>query len=62
VTVAGDRKLRDFISYSRKDKDFAQEPVSGPTAGGLGFEPYLDNHHIAAGRRQAAGVLFQLQG
>jgi hypothetical protein len=25
VSAAGDRKLRVFISYSRKDEDFAQE-------------------------------------
>jgi len=30
VTVAGDRKLRVFISYSRKDEDFAQELLAGP--------------------------------
>jgi hypothetical protein len=29
VSAAGDRKLRVFISYSRKDEDFAQELLAG---------------------------------
>jgi hypothetical protein len=39
-------RLRVFISYSRKDKDFAQELLGRELAG---FEPYLDKHDIAAG-------------
>src|SRR6516165_5917742 len=42
-----DRKLKVFISYSRKDEDFAQELLVGLQFGG--FEPYLDKHDIAAG-------------
>jgi formylglycine-generating enzyme required for sulfatase activity len=45
--AAGDRKLRVFISYSRKDEDFAQELLAGLEM--AGFEPYLDKHDIAAG-------------
>src|SRR5262245_56645530 len=40
-------KLRVFISYSRKDEDFAEELVAGLQA--AGFEPYLDKRDIAAG-------------
>jgi len=47
VSAAEDRKLRVFISYSRKDEDFAQELLAGLEV--LGFEPYLDKHDIAAG-------------
>src|SRR5262245_6651402 len=47
VSAAGDRKLRVFISYSRKDEDFAQEQLAGLEV--VGFEPYLDKHDIAAG-------------
>src|SRR5262252_8976657 len=47
VRPAGDRKLRVFISYSRKDEDFAQELLAGLEV--VGFEPYLDKHDIAAG-------------
>jgi formylglycine-generating enzyme required for sulfatase activity len=47
VSAAGDRKLRVFISYSRKDEDFAQELLAGLEL--AGFEPYLDKHDIAAG-------------
>ena len=47
VRPAGDRKLRVFISYSRKDEDFAQELLAGLEL--VGFEPYLDKHDIAAG-------------
>jgi formylglycine-generating enzyme required for sulfatase activity len=39
--------LRVFISYSRKDEEFAQDLLAGLEA--AGFEPYLDKHHIAAG-------------
>jgi hypothetical protein len=46
-SAAGDRKLRVFISYSRKDEDFAQELLVGLQI--AGFEPYLDKHDIAAG-------------
>ena len=42
VSAAGDRKLRVFISYSRKDEDFAQELLAGLEV--VGFEPYLDKH------------------
>src|SRR5215831_15681498 len=47
VSAAEDRKLRVFISYSRKDEDFAQDLLAGLQA--AGFEPYLDKHDIAAG-------------
>src|SRR5262252_8002857 len=47
VRPAGDRKLRVFISYSRKDEDFAQELLAGLEL--AGFEPYLDKHDIAGG-------------
>src|SRR5215813_5548309 len=47
VRAAEDRKLKVFISYSRKDEDFAQELLSGLQLSG--FEPYLDKHDIAAG-------------
>ena len=40
-------KLKVFISYSRKDEDFAQELLAGLQL--AGFEPYLDKHDIAAG-------------
>src|SRR5262245_54147034 len=43
----GDNKLKVFISYSRKDEDFAQELLAGLEL--AGFEPYLDKHDIAAG-------------
>ena len=39
--------LRIFISYSRKDEDFAQDLLAGLEA--AGFEPYLDTQNIAAG-------------
>jgi formylglycine-generating enzyme required for sulfatase activity len=42
-----DSKLKVFISYSRKDEDFAQELLAGLEL--AGFEPYLDKHDIAAG-------------
>jgi len=45
--AAEDRKLRVFISYSRKDEDFAQELLSGLQLSS--FEPYLDKHDIVAG-------------
>src|SRR6516225_824581 len=47
TSAVGDRKLKVFISYSRKDEDFAQELLAGLEFGG--FEPYLDKHDIAAG-------------
>jgi hypothetical protein len=47
VSTAGDRKLRVFISYSRKDEDFAQGLLAGLQL--VGFEPCLDKHDIAAG-------------
>lgn len=40
-------KLRIFISYSRKDEDFAQELLVGLQI--AGFDPYLDKRDIAAG-------------
>src|SRR5262249_44102258 len=40
-------RLKIFISYSRKDEDFAQDLLAGLQVGG--FEPYLDKHDIAAG-------------
>lgn len=45
--AAADRKLKVFLSYSRKDEDFAQELLAGLQF--AGFEPYLDKHDIAAG-------------
>src|SRR5215468_12524857 len=45
--AAEDRKLKVFISYSRKYEDFAQELLSGLQLSG--FESYLDKHDIAAG-------------
>jgi len=39
-------RLKVFISYSRKDEDFAQDLLAGLQA--AGFEPYLDNHAITA--------------
>jgi len=47
VSGVGDRKLKVFISYSRKDADFAQELLAGLEL--AGFEPYLDKQDIAAG-------------
>src|SRR5262245_53082859 len=47
ASAAEDRKLKVFISYSRKDEDFAQELLVGLQL--AGFEPYLDKHDIAAG-------------
>jgi formylglycine-generating enzyme required for sulfatase activity len=47
TTGAADQKLKVFISYSRKDEDFAQELLGGLEL--AGFEPYLDKHDIAAG-------------
>jgi formylglycine-generating enzyme required for sulfatase activity len=47
VSSVGDRKLKVFISYSRKDEDFAQDLLTGLEL--VGFEPYLDKHDIAAG-------------
>jgi hypothetical protein len=47
VSSVGDRKLKVFISYSRKDEDFAQDLLAGLEL--VGFEPYLDKHDVAAG-------------
>src|SRR5215470_11675972 len=47
TSTVGDRKLKVFISYSRKDEDFAQDLLAGLEV--AGFEPYLDKHDIAAG-------------
>src|SRR5262245_10649907 len=41
------QKLKVFISYSRRDQEFAQELLGGLQL--VGFEPYLDKHDIAAG-------------
>jgi len=49
----GDQKLKVFISYSRKDEDFAQELLTGLEL--VGFEPYLDEHDIAAGEDWGRG-------
>src|SRR5215831_4980992 len=46
-SAVADRKLKVFISYSRKDEDFAQDLLAGLRV--AGFEPYLDKHDIAAG-------------
>jgi WD40 repeat protein len=45
--VTSDRALKVFVSYSRKDEEFARELVIGLQFGG--FEPYLDRHDISAG-------------
>jgi formylglycine-generating enzyme required for sulfatase activity len=45
-------RLKVFISYSRKDEDFAQELLAGLEL--VGFEPYLNKHDIAAGEDWAA--------
>ena len=47
MTAVGDHKLKVFISYSRKDEDFAQDLLAGLEI--MGFEPYLDKHDVAAG-------------
>ena len=47
VSAMSDRKLKVFISYSRKDEHFAQDLLAGLRV--AGFEPYLDKHDIAAG-------------
>jgi TIR domain len=52
VSAVGDRKLKVFISYSRKDEDFAQDLLAGLQI--AGFEPYLDKHDIAAGENWEA--------
>jgi hypothetical protein len=46
--LGGDHKLKVFISYSRRDEDFAQELLVGLEI--AGFEPYLDKHDMAAAR------------
>ena len=45
--IAVTTQLKVFISYSRKDEDFAQELLAGLQL--VGFKPYLDKHDIAAG-------------
>jgi TIR domain-containing protein len=50
ASAARDRKLRVFISYSRKDEDFAQELLAGLEM--AGFEPYLDKHTAALGAQE----------
>src|SRR5262245_35606176 len=61
--MVGERQseeLRVFISYSRKDEDFAQELLVGLQL--VGFEPYLDQHDIAAGEdwEQRLGRLIEV--
>ena len=55
------RKLKVFISYSRRDSsDFAEELVAGLEL--AGFAPFLDRHDIAAGEEWAvrlAGLIQQ---
>ena len=47
-TGAADQiKLKVFISYSRRDEEFAQELLAGLEL--AGFDPYLDKNDIAAG-------------
>jgi len=50
--AVSDDKPRIFVSYSRKDTDFAQELVAGLKI--AGFEPYFDKHDIAAGEEWEA--------
>lgn len=58
---AGDQlRLKVFISYSRKDEGFAQELVSGLKA--ASFEPYIDQHDIAAGEDWEARLGRLIQG
>jgi formylglycine-generating enzyme required for sulfatase activity len=45
--IAAENPLKVFISYSRKDEDFAEELLTGLAL--LGFQPYLDKHDIVAG-------------
>ena len=47
AAVTEPAKLKVFISYSRKDEDFAQEFLAGLEWAGI--ERYLDKHDIAAG-------------
>jgi hypothetical protein len=43
----GQENLKVFISYSRKDGDFAEDLVAALEA--CGFTPYLDRHDVAPG-------------
>lgn len=45
--AVGDSKLKVFISYSRRDEDFAQELLAGLQF--ASFDAYLDKRDIAAG-------------
>jgi formylglycine-generating enzyme required for sulfatase activity len=47
ASAAEQIRLKVFISYSRKDGEFAQELLAGLQA--AGFEPYLDKHDVAPG-------------
>jgi formylglycine-generating enzyme required for sulfatase activity len=47
ASTAEQIRLKVFISYSRKDGEFAQELLAGLQA--AGFEPYLDKHDVAPG-------------
>ena len=46
-SAAATIKLKVFISYSRKDEEFAQELLAGLEA--IGCEPYLDKRDIVVG-------------
>jgi len=41
------QKLKVFVSYSRKDEDFAEQLVAALDA--CGFAPYLDKQDVAPG-------------
>lgn len=45
--ISGGGKLKVFVSYSRRDSDFANELLTGLEI--AGFEPFLDTHDIAPG-------------
>jgi hypothetical protein len=47
VGSADQQRLKAFISYSRKDSDFAEDLLLALEA--AGFEPYLDKHDIVPG-------------
>ncbi len=44
--VTDHKKLKVFVSYSRKDSAFAKELVAGLEL--TGFDPFIDQHDIAA--------------
>ena len=47
TSAGGEQKLKVFISYSRRDTDFADGLVAALEA--CGFEPFVDKHDIAPG-------------